>query len=101
MVKHVILWSLKDELTSEEKQKVKENAKLNLEALKGKIPGLIEIKVNINGLATSSNADMMLDSSFENEDALKEYAVNPIHVEVADNYVRPFSKSRSCLDFEE
>lgn len=100
MVKHIILWSLKDELTSEEKQKVKENAKLNLEALKGKIPGLIEIKVNINGLATS-NADMMLDSSFESENALKEYAVNPIHVEVADNYVRPFTKSRSCLDFSE
>ena len=42
----------------------------------------------------------MLDSTFENEEALKGYAVHPAHVEVADNNVRPFTKSRACMDFE-
>lgn len=99
MVKHIILWILKDEYSNEEKQKIKADAKTNLEALKGKIPGLIDIKVYTNGLA-SSNADFMLDSSFESEEALKAYAVHPDHVYVADTYVRPFTASRSCLDFE-
>jgi hypothetical protein len=42
----------------------------------------------------------MLDSSFESEDALKNYAVHPLHVAVADEKVRPFTKIRSCLDFK-
>lgn len=99
MVKHIILWKLKDEFSTEEKQKIKENAKSNLESLKGKIEGLIDITVNINGLETS-NADMMLDSSFESFEALKAYSVNPNHVEVANTFVRPFTATRSCLDFQ-
>lgn len=99
MVKHIILWTLKDELSPEEKQQVKLGIKEGLEGLAGKIPGLVEIKVNINGLA-SSNADLMLDSTFESEDALKGYAVHPEHVAVADGKVRPYTKIRSCLDFE-
>ncbi len=99
MIKHVILWNLKDEFTNDEKQKIKENIKTKLEGLKGKIPGLLEIKVNINGLE-SSTADLMLDSTLESEDALKSYAVHPEHVKVANEDVRPFTSVRSCLDFE-
>ncbi len=100
MIKHVILWQLKDELTAAEKETVKADAKKYLESLYGKIDGLKYIKVNINGIP-SSNADMMLDSGFESVEALKAYAVHPEHVAVADTYVRPFTKSRSCLDFED
>lgn len=99
MVKHVILWQLKDELTGEEKIKVKADIKAGLEGLAGQIPGLIDIRVNTEGLA-SSNADLMLDSSFEDEASLKGYAVHPAHVAVADGVVRPNTKSRVCMDFE-
>ena len=99
MVKHIILWTLKDELSADEKAQVKAGIKEGLEGLAGKIPGMIDIKVNINGLATS-NADLMLDSTFESEDALKGYAVHPEHVAVADGKVRPYTKLRCCLDYE-
>ena len=99
MVKQVILWTLKDELSAEEKQKVKAGIKEGLEGLQGKIPGLTEIHVYTNGLETS-NADVMLDSTFESFEALKGYAVHPDHVAVADGAVRPYTKIRSCLDFE-
>ena len=42
----------------------------------------------------------MLDSTFENADALKNYSKHPEHVAVADAKVRPFTVSRACLDFE-
>ncbi len=58
-----------------------------------------DIKVNINGLE-SSNADLMLDSTFESAEALKGYSVHPEHVAVADSKVRPYTKVRSCLDYE-
>lgn len=99
MVKHIILWQLKDELSQEEKETVKQGIKEGLEGLQGVVPGLTEIKVYTNGLA-SSNADVMLDSTFVDEAALKGYAVHPEHVKVADGKVRPYTKTRSCLDFE-
>lgn len=99
MVKHVILWKIKEEYTGEKLAEIKKGIKEGLEGLKGEIPGLLEIKVNIEGLA-SSNVDVMLDSTFESEDALKAYAVNPKHVAVADGKVRPFTASRACLDYE-
>lgn len=99
MVKHVILWNLKDELTQEQKADVKKGIKEGLEGLQGQIPGLIDIKVNTEGLA-SSTADVMLDSTFEDEAALKVYAKHPLHVAVADGKVRPYTKSRACLDYE-
>ena len=99
MVKHIILWQLKEEYTAEEKVNIKKDIKLNLESLMGKIPGLLAINVQTESLA-SSNADLMLYSEFENEEALKGYAVHPDHVYVADTYVRPYTASRNCLDFE-
>ncbi len=98
MVKHVILWQLKDELTPEDKRKVKTDIKAELEGLAGQIPGLLEIRVQTEGLA-SSNADLMLDSSFEDEASLKGYAVHPAHVAVADGAVRPYTKARVCMDY--
>ena len=96
MVKHIILWKLKEEFNNDE---VKLGIKNNLEGLKGVIDGLIEIQVQIEAIK-SSNADIMLYSAFENEAALKNYAVHPAHVRVADTFVRPFTETRLCLDFE-
>ena len=95
MVRHIILWKLKSELGEAEKE-----IKAGLEALKGQIPSLIDIKVIIDGRLDSSNADLMLDSLLESEEALKGYAVHPAHVAVADGKVRPYTELRCCLDFE-
>ncbi|MCR5291117.1 MAG: Dabb family protein [Treponema sp.] len=99
MVKHIILWQLKDELTDAEKQQVKDGIKAGLEGLQGKIPGLKEIIVRTSCLP-SSNADVMLDSTFESADALKGYSVHPEHVAVANTKVRPNIKTRVCMDYE-
>ena len=88
MVRHVILWTLKEDLTEEQ-----------LEGLYGKIPALKSIQIHIHPL-DSSNCDMMLESVFESTRGLAEYSVHPAHVEVADTYVRPYTKSRVCMDFE-
>lgn len=99
MVKHIILWQLKEELKGDEKEAVKAGIKAGLEGLAGQIPGLVDIKVQIECLA-SSNVDVMLDSTFVDAEALKTYANHPAHVNVADNQVRPYTKTRACMDFE-
>ena len=99
MVRHVIVWTLKDEYSDSEKNQIKAGIKEGLEGLAGKIPGLVEIRVNTEGLGSSSG-DAMLDSLFENEESLKNYSSNPLHVEVATTKVRPFVKVRSSFDYE-
>ena len=97
MVKHIILWKLKDDIS--DKASVKAGIKSGLEGLEAVVPGLVEIVVRTEGLA-SSNADVMLDSTFESEEALKGYAVHPAHVAVANGKVRPFTQTRLCLDYQ-
>ena len=99
MVKHVIIWTLKEEYNEQEKADIKRGIKEGLESLKDKVPGIEEIKVYTEGLA-SSNTDLMRDSTFTEEEALKGYAVHPEHVAVANNKVRPYTVQRTCLDFE-
>lgn len=99
MVKHIILWTLK-EMPEAERDSVKAEIKSGLEGLKEKIPGLLEIKVVTEGRLESSTADLMLDSTFESFNALKGYSKHPEHIKVADEKVRPFTASRICLDFE-
>ena len=100
MVKHIILWTLNPELSENEKENVKAAIKEGLEGLVGKVPGLIDVKVQTAGRLASSNADLMLDCTLENEEALKVYANHPAHLAVANTKVRPFTVQRSCLDYE-
>ena len=100
MVKHIILWTLNPELSEAEKQSVKLGIKTGLEGLVGKVPGLIDVNVQIDGRIASSNADLMLDCTLENEEALKVYANHPDHLAVANGKVRPYTVQRSCLDYE-
>ena len=98
MVKHVILWTLKDTYSGAECDEIKKGIKEGLEGLAGKIPGLVDIHVITEGLS-SSNVDLMLDSTFTDEAALKGYTVHPDHVAVAQGRVRPFTAMRACMDY--
>lgn len=99
MVKHVIIWTLKPEFSADEKRSAAEKIKSGLEGLAGKIPGMTEVKVNID-LLSSSTGDVMLDTTFTDENALKAYQTNPDHVAVA-TYVRSVVSDRKCVDFEQ
>ena len=99
MVKHIIIWKLKDELSNEEKTERKLLIKEGLEGLAGKIEGLTQIEV-ITDILDSSSGDLMLLSTFESREALKGYSVHPEHVKVADSTVRPYTAQRSCIDYE-
>lgn len=99
MVKHIILWTLRDDLNAAEKQAVKQRIKAGLEGLVGVVPGLLEAKVHIDGRLASSNADLMLDTTLESPAALQGYAQHPEHLRVANEQVRPYTAQRTCLDY--
>lgn len=97
MVKHMIVWKLKDDI--ENKEATALNIKSALEGLVGKIDGLTKMEIIIDKLPSSSG-DIMMDSEFENNDALVAYQQHPLHVEIANGIVRPSVSARLSLDYE-
>jgi len=100
MVKHIILWKLRSDLNEAQKRELALAIKQGLEGLKGQVPGLIDIRVQIDGRLETSNADIMLDSTLDSFESLKAYAVHPAHLAVANGVVRPNTELRTCLDYE-
>ncbi len=97
MVKHMIIWKLKEEII--DKSKLASDIKVALEGLEGKIDGLIEMKILTEKLESSSG-DIMMDSTFRDEKALKEYQKHPLHQEIANGLVRPNVQTRLSFDFD-
>ena len=97
MVKHIIVWKLKEDIA--DKNEVKNKIKTELEGLVGKIDGLKEMKILTDGFESSSG-DLMMDSTFADNDALKAYQKNPLHQAVANGTVRPNVAERLSFDYK-
>lgn len=99
MVKHIVLWSFKPELTVKEQEEAGEEIKRRLEAVKEQVQGVISLEVKLSPLP-SSNRALALISAFESVDALNGYQTHPAHV-AAGAYVKSVTCDRACFDFEE
>ena len=99
MVRHVVMWNFKPEITAAEKAQRKADMKKNLESLVGKVPGLLNVTY-VDQPIDSSTHEMALVTEHDKAEAIAVYASHPDHVHVADTYVRPFVHQRCALDYE-
>ena len=92
MVKHIVLYTLKEGVEKEPTVKMIASV---LEPLVGKIPGLLhlEVRQNFNGL------DYALYSEFESREALAAYATNPLHEEAKGHFFHLLDQ-RFAADYE-
>lgn len=91
MVKHIIVWTMKPDVTDEQKLEMK----LRLMALNGKIPQLLAIDVGID----ETSGTMSLYSEFNSEDDLLVYQMHPDHQSVV-GFVKPLVAARTVCDYE-
>lgn len=96
MVKHMIIWKLKEEI---DQPAAKAAIKEALEGLVGKIDGLLEMKIHTEGYDCSAG-DLLMDSTFESKAALDAYQAHPDHQAIANTLVRPNAQSRLSFDYE-
>ena len=98
MVKHIVLFKLKDSLTKEEKCDVMNRFKAAIEALPATINVIRKVFVglNINGAETW---DICLESEFDTLEDVKAYAVHPDHVAAA-SILKDAKLDRACVDYE-
>ncbi len=97
MLKHVVLFRLKD---NEDKEKNMEKLREMLEDLPGKIPLIRYFEVGVNALPSDRSYDMCLISGFDSEEDLQAYRVHPAHQEVLDFYGR-IRKQTATVDYYE
>ena len=92
MVKHIVLYTLKEGVNKEEAVKIIASV---LEPLVGKIPGLNWMEIN----AAKGGMDYALYSEFESKEALVNYASHPLHLEAKEHFWH-FLDSRVAADYE-
>ncbi len=92
MVKHIVMWKLRDKSDAA-------NIKARLEALQGRIPGLLHIEVGIDFLATDQSADVVLIAELESRAALESYQKHPEHQAVVP-LVKAAAITRTVADYE-
>ena len=98
MVKHIVLFKLKEELPATEKQAVMNQFKEAIEALPAKISVIRKIEVGLN-VNPAEAWDIALYSEFDSLEDVKTYAVHPDHV-AAGKLLAELKESRACVDYE-
>lgn len=98
MLKHIVMWKLKD--NAEGKSKVKNSLLMKemLETLKSTIPEIEIIEVGINVNPTAVAYDVVLYSEFRDAEAFKIYQDHPEHLKVAE-FVSKINEDRVVVDY--
>lgn len=92
MVKHIVLYNLKDGV---EKEPTIQMIASVLEPLVGKISGLLHLEIR----QAYSGMDYALYSEFESRAALDAYAVHPLHQEAKSHFFHLLD-TRVAADYE-
>jgi quinol monooxygenase YgiN len=98
MVRHIVLWRLKDAANDRSKAENAAEIKQRLENLNGKIPGLLKLEVGYDFSRGSDSSDIALYSEFENRAALEVYQNHPLH-EAVKPLVTAAHAERRVVDF--
>ncbi len=98
MIKHIVMWTLKDEAEGADKAANAKKMKEMLEALDGRIDTLKHIEVSCEVFESAPACDVILYSEFENREALDAYQVHPLHQECVA-FVKKVVTSRSVVDY--
>lgn len=99
MIKHIVAWKLKDHAAGNDKASNARVLKQRLEALTGKIPGLLKIEVGLNFNTADDASDVVLYSEFTDHAALEAYLNHPDHVALVP-FAREIRAERRVIDYE-
>jgi hypothetical protein len=99
VIKHIVVWKLKDFAEGADKTRNAQIVKAELESLIKKIPQIKQLEVGINIIPSDAAFDVSLHSAFENEKDLDLYQKHPEHVKVAA-IIAKLRESRVVIDYK-
>ncbi len=98
MLKHIVMFKLKERAEGSDRPTNIKALQEKLEALPAQIKEIKFFEVGINSIETGVAYDMVLVSEFESKEALLSYQKHPEHVLVA-NFVGKVCESRVVVDY--
>lgn len=99
MIKHIVMWKLKDFAEGKSKLESAQMIKRDLENLKNKIEEIKFIEVGININDSDQAYDVVLYSEFDSMEALNTYQNHPEHIKVAE-FVGKVREARIVADYD-
>jgi hypothetical protein len=99
MIKHLVFWKLKEKALGNDKQTNAALIKEKLEALNGRMPGMIKLEVGVDFVQGAASADVALYSEFESKEALDSYQIHPEH-KLIQAFVAEVRTDRMAVDYE-
>lgn len=99
MIRHLVMFKLREFSTPEEKKNAAETVRTELCAMKKKIPEIQEFEVGINFTVDDAAYDLVINSSFSSKEDLKAYQVHPDH-QAFIRFNKNYSAKKVVLDYE-
>jgi heme-degrading monooxygenase HmoA len=99
MIKHIVMWKLKDEAEGASRAANAVEMKRRLDACANIVPGMLKFEVALAQPGLEATYDVVLYSEFASQDALAAYAQHPVHKAVVP-FIGAVRESRQCMDYE-
>ncbi|VWD17664.1 Dabb family protein [Burkholderia lata] len=98
MIRHIVVWKLKESAEGATRAQNALKLKEKLEGCRDLVPGTLQIDVGVATPGLDATADIVLVSDFADKAALDAYQVHPVHQEVK-KFVVAVAESRECVDY--
>lgn len=99
MIKHIVMWKLKDHAEGADRAANAIEMKRRLDACAALVPGILAFDVSIAQPGLESTCDVVLYSVFEDRAALAAYAAHPTHQALVP-FFKAVRDARECMDYE-
>ena len=99
MIKHIVIWRLKENAHGNTKTQNASIIKSRVEALSGKIPGILKLEIGFDFSKTGNSGDIVLYSEFASKEHFESYRIHPEHRAVLP-FVQEAVSDRLVVDYQ-
>ena len=99
MIKHIVMWKLKDQEEGADKSANMVRMKALLEGCRNLVPGMGAFEIGLATPGLEATYDVVLYSEFDDAAALDAYQHHPQHVAIKP-FIGAVRAERQCVDYE-
>jgi quinol monooxygenase YgiN len=99
MIKHIVMWKLKDHAEGADRAANAMEMKRRLDACANVVPGILKFEVMLAQPGLEATYDVVLYSEFADKAALEAYASHPTHKALVP-FIGAVREARQCMDYE-
>jgi hypothetical protein len=99
MIKHIVMWKLKDHAEGADRAANAVEMKRRLDACADVVPGILKFEVMLAQPGLEATYDVVLYSEFTDKTALEAYATHLTHKALVP-FIGAIREGRQCMDYE-